>query len=80
VLVRLGKGQSQVIRRGRTICRRQIPLLDTVECVPGAGIEGAFSDHWTARIEYLFVDLQNATTFVVSGQSSYIDHPQLLTC
>jgi outer membrane immunogenic protein len=27
----------------------------------GAGIEGAFTDHWTARIEYLFVDLQNAT-------------------
>jgi outer membrane immunogenic protein len=27
----------------------------------GGGIEGAFTDHWTARIEYLFVDLQNAT-------------------
>jgi outer membrane immunogenic protein len=27
----------------------------------GAGIEGAFTDHWTARIEYLFVDLQNAS-------------------
>jgi outer membrane immunogenic protein len=27
----------------------------------GAGIEGAFTDHWTARIEYLFVDLQNST-------------------
>jgi outer membrane immunogenic protein len=27
----------------------------------GAGVEGAFTDHWTARIEYLFVDLQNST-------------------
>ncbi len=26
----------------------------------GAGVEGAFTDHWTARIEYLFLDLQNA--------------------
>jgi outer membrane immunogenic protein len=29
----------------------------------GAGIEGAFTDHWTARIEYLFVGLQNANSF-----------------
>lgn len=27
----------------------------------GAGIEAALADNWTARIEYLFVDLQNAT-------------------
>jgi outer membrane immunogenic protein len=27
----------------------------------GAGIETAFTDHWTARIEYLFVDLQNGS-------------------
>ena len=27
----------------------------------GAGIEGAFTDHWTARVKYLFVDLQNAS-------------------
>ncbi len=27
----------------------------------GAGVEAAFADHWTARVEYLFVDLQNAT-------------------
>ncbi len=27
----------------------------------GAGIEAAFADNWTARVEYLFVDLQNAT-------------------
>jgi outer membrane immunogenic protein len=27
----------------------------------GAGIEAAFADNWTARIEYLFVDLQDAT-------------------
>jgi outer membrane immunogenic protein len=27
----------------------------------GGGIEGAFTDHWTARVEYLFVDLQNAS-------------------
>lgn len=27
----------------------------------GAGVEAAFTDHWTARIEYLFVDLENAS-------------------
>ena len=26
----------------------------------GAGVEVAFADHWTARAEYLFVDLENA--------------------
>ncbi len=27
----------------------------------GAGIEAAFTDNWTARVEYLFVDLQDTT-------------------
>lgn len=27
----------------------------------GAGVEVAFADNWTARVEYLFVDLQNTT-------------------
>jgi outer membrane immunogenic protein len=27
----------------------------------GAGVEVAFADNWTARVEYLFVDLQNST-------------------
>jgi outer membrane immunogenic protein len=27
----------------------------------GAGVEAAFADNWTARIEYLFVDLQNGS-------------------
>jgi len=27
----------------------------------GAGVEAAFADNWTARVEYLFVDLQKAT-------------------
>ena len=27
----------------------------------GAGIEAAFADNWTARVEYLFVDFSNAT-------------------
>lgn len=27
----------------------------------GAGVEVAFADNWTARIEYLFVDLENAS-------------------
>ena len=27
----------------------------------GAGIEAAFADNWTARIEYLYVALQNGT-------------------
>jgi outer membrane immunogenic protein len=27
----------------------------------GAGVEAAFTDNWTARIEYLYVDLQSAT-------------------
>jgi outer membrane immunogenic protein len=29
--------------------------------VAGAGVEAAFADNWTARVEYLFVDLQNAS-------------------
>jgi outer membrane immunogenic protein len=29
--------------------------------VAGAGIEGAFTDNWTARVEYLFVQFSNAT-------------------
>jgi outer membrane immunogenic protein len=33
----------------------------------GAGIEGAFTDHWTARVEYLFVDLQNSTFTPIVG-------------
>jgi outer membrane immunogenic protein len=32
----------------------------------GAGIEAAFADNWTARIEYLFVDLQNGTCNVAN--------------
>ena len=27
----------------------------------GGGIEAAFAENWTARVEYLFVDLENAT-------------------
>jgi outer membrane immunogenic protein len=27
----------------------------------GAGVEVAFADNWTARVEYLFVDLENAS-------------------
>ena len=27
----------------------------------GRRVEAAFSDNWTARVEYLFVDLQNAS-------------------
>lgn len=27
----------------------------------GAGVEAAFADNWTARLEYLFVDFSNAT-------------------
>jgi len=33
----------------------------------GAGAEVALADNWTARIEYLFVDLQNATCNVNCG-------------
>lgn len=27
----------------------------------GAGVEVAFADNWTARLDYLFLDLQSAT-------------------
>jgi outer membrane immunogenic protein len=30
----------------------------------GAGVEAAFADNWTARIEYLYVDLENASQTV----------------
>jgi outer membrane immunogenic protein len=33
----------------------------------GGGLEGAFADHWTARVEYLFVDLTNSTFTPVVG-------------
>jgi outer membrane immunogenic protein len=33
----------------------------------GGGIEGAFTDHWTARVEYLFVDLTNSTFTPIVG-------------
>jgi len=29
--------------------------------VAGAGVEAAFTDNWTARIEYLYVDLENGS-------------------
>jgi outer membrane immunogenic protein len=33
----------------------------------GAGIEGAFAERWTARVEYLFVDFSNASFTPVVG-------------
>jgi outer membrane immunogenic protein len=33
----------------------------------GAGVEAALADHWTARIEYLFVDLQDTTCNTASA-------------
>jgi outer membrane immunogenic protein len=35
--------------------------------VAGGGVETAFADNWTARIEYLFVDLQNASFTAPGG-------------
>jgi outer membrane immunogenic protein len=34
---------------------------DKMGWTAGAGVEAAFTDNWTARIEYLFVDLQDTT-------------------
>jgi len=31
----------------------------------GAGIETAIADHWSVKLEYLFVGLQNASYFAV---------------
>lgn len=38
-------------------------LSDTIEpgWTAGGGIEAAFAENWTARVEYLFVDLENST-------------------
>jgi outer membrane immunogenic protein len=33
----------------------------------GAGIEGAFTEHWTARLEYLYVDLHNSSFTPTAG-------------
>jgi outer membrane immunogenic protein len=40
-----------------------LPLQNTTEYgwTAGAGIEWAFADNWTAKVEYLFVDLGNTT-------------------
>ena len=43
---------------------------DKTGWVAGAGIEAAFGDNWTARIEYLFVDLQNASCTTSSACGS----------
>jgi len=34
----------------------------------GAGIEAAFADNWTARVEYLFVDLSDGSFNVTGGK------------
>ncbi|MGC1778575.1 MAG: outer membrane protein [Xanthobacteraceae bacterium] len=39
----------------------------------GAGIEAAFADNWTARVEYLFVDLSNATFNTVPATTVKFD-------
>lgn len=41
----------------------------------GAGVEHAFSDNWTAKLEYLYVNLDqgNGTTFVNTGANPYTD-------
>jgi len=38
-------------------------LSNTIEpgWTAGAGLEAAFSDNWTVRVEYLFVELENST-------------------
>jgi outer membrane immunogenic protein len=36
----------------------------------GAGVEAALADNWTARIEYLFVDLQNGSFNTAGGPIS----------
>jgi len=43
----------------------------------GAGVEAAFADNWTARIEYLYVDLLNAscTTSANCGQDTGLAGP-----
>ena len=40
-----------------------LPLQGTTEFgwTAGAGIEWAFADNWTTKVEYLFVDLSNTT-------------------
>lgn len=45
----------------------------------GAGVETAFADNWTARIEYLFVDLQNATFATVPPATAGNDTVRLDT-
>ncbi len=39
------------------------PASDTTEpgWTVGAGVEGSFAPHWSAKVEYLFVDLNNGS-------------------
>lgn len=37
----------------------------------GAGVEAALADNWTARIEYLFVDFQNANPFSAGAPKAF---------
>jgi outer membrane immunogenic protein len=39
------------------------PSVNKAGWTAGAGVEAAFADNWTARIEYLYVDLENASSF-----------------
>ncbi len=39
----------------------------------GAGIEAAFADNWTARIEYLYVALQNGSCNTATGNPCGVD-------
>jgi hypothetical protein len=41
--------------------RHLLPEFDEGPLGGGRRVEAAFSDNWTARVEYLFVDLQNAS-------------------
>ncbi len=37
----------------------------------GAGVEAAFADNWTARLEYLYVDLQSSTCTTSCGFNGF---------
>ena len=54
-------GGARQYRKGANGATNSFAGASKAGWTAGAGVEVAFADNWTARIEYLFVDLENAS-------------------
>jgi outer membrane immunogenic protein len=51
----------------QTVVNGVTSTKDQAGWTAGAGIEWAFADNWTAKVEYLFVDIGSGTVNCVTG-------------